>query len=827
MKFKLKDFQETAVSALLKRISLARQGVSAGVNQAIILSAPTASGKTITLAALLEYIVRGTEEHEANPQATFLWVSDSPELNAQSMDKILRASDAFPLHKLIMVDTSFDQERVSPGNVYFINTSKLGKEKLLTVQGDKRTYTFWQTVANTAKESPEDFFVIIDEAHRGMAMSPQERNRAKTIVQKFILGSEDDRMPPVPIILGMSATPQRFDELLGITDRSKNTLKITPEDVRDSGLLKDLILVQMPGRDTPGDLTLLEQATHRWVDFGKQWKKYCRDQGIEEIVKPALVVQVEDGNESILTRTDLNEAVRVIERIAGPLSDADFAHCFQEDRVVEAGGRQIRKIEASRIQDDSYVRIVFFKMSLTTGWDCPRAEVMMSFRKARDHTLIAQLIGRMIRTPLSRKIESSEVLNTVELFLPHYDNEALDQILNELRNPDAETGLGTDAEAGRNMVTYPCAAGMEDVLRFVESLPGYSIGRAAELPPVKRVMRLASRLTLEDEIDPLALDEARDVCVNVLLEVRKQLKERDPKFAERVSDAGELEIVTFGVQVGNLSSYKVGTNKVPLTPENIEDVFEQCGRAIGAGEGIHKEFWKRLCDPDNPLRPKLELYEVLCDPVTMQKLAKTATEMFDVLYKRNKLKIAALPSSQQEHYNHLLGAGKAPEVIFRKMPPELIVRKGKDVWKHHLYADSNGNFSIDLNSWEKAVIQEEMKREDFVGWFRNVDRKEWAIAVPYDDRGIKPFYPDFVIIRHEGENLVADLIDPHNSKLDDTWAKAKGLAYYANRHGHQFGRLEIVIVEGGTLKRMDVNNPSVRKKAKKFQSNNDVDALFV
>ena len=40
-----------------------------------------------------------------------------------------------------------------------------------------------------------------------------------------------------------------------------------------------------------------------------------------------------------------------------------------------------------------------------------------------------------------------------------------------------------------------------------------------------------------------------------------------------------------------------------------------------------------------------------------------------------------------------------------------------------------------------------------------------------------------------------------------------------------FGRLEIVIVEKGTLKRMDVNDPATRKNAKKFQSNNDVDAL--
>src|SRR5689334_23855465 len=46
-----------------------------------------------------------------------------------------------------------------------------------------------------------------------------------------------------------------------------------------------------------------------------------------------------------------------------------------------------------KIHDDPDVRVVFFKTSLNTGWDCPRAEVMMSFRAATDSTYIAQLVG--------------------------------------------------------------------------------------------------------------------------------------------------------------------------------------------------------------------------------------------------------------------------------------------------------------------------------------------------------------------------------------------------------------------------------------------------
>jgi type III restriction enzyme len=136
----------------------------------------------------------------------------------------------------------------------------------------------------------------------------------------------------------------------------------------------------------------------------------------------------------------LDDVVRVIERQTGELSPNEIVHCFHDKEEIQYGGRIIRRMDASRIQDSLDVKVVLFKTSLTTGWDCPRAEVMMSFRRAQDSTSIAQLVGRMVRTPLARRIESDEVLNTVELFLPHYDSDALEAVLARLRNPEEHEG---------------------------------------------------------------------------------------------------------------------------------------------------------------------------------------------------------------------------------------------------------------------------------------------------------------------------------------------------------------------------------------------------
>ena len=87
---------------------------------------------------------------------------------AAGRGKLLAVCDQVPFHRLVTVESeSLDEERLAPEHAYFINTQLLGKDKLLTKGGDKKTFTFWQTVANTIAAASDDFVLIIDEAHRG------------------------------------------------------------------------------------------------------------------------------------------------------------------------------------------------------------------------------------------------------------------------------------------------------------------------------------------------------------------------------------------------------------------------------------------------------------------------------------------------------------------------------------------------------------------------------------------------------------------------------------------------------------------------------------
>lgn len=71
---------------------------------------------------------------------------------------------------------------------------------------------------------------------------------------------------------------------------------------------------------------------------------------------------------------------------------------------------------------------------------------MMSYRVAKDATYIAQLLGRMIRTPLRMRVEVDESLNYVHLYLPHFD---ADTVVDVVRKLSEEEGgdLPTDIQA--------------------------------------------------------------------------------------------------------------------------------------------------------------------------------------------------------------------------------------------------------------------------------------------------------------------------------------------------------------------------------------------
>lgn len=177
MREKLFGFQEDALSDLHKRINSANSMLLSDAEEQVIISfsAPTGSGKTIVMTALFEDIFFGSAETQGDPDAIIVWLSDMPELNEQSRRKIESKSDKIRVRNIHTIDSVFDSEILECGNIYFLNTQKLGSDKLLTHKSDKRQYTIWETLTNTVREYKGKLYLVIDEAHRGTNVSEKPK----------------------------------------------------------------------------------------------------------------------------------------------------------------------------------------------------------------------------------------------------------------------------------------------------------------------------------------------------------------------------------------------------------------------------------------------------------------------------------------------------------------------------------------------------------------------------------------------------------------------------------------------------------------------------
>ena len=438
MKVELFPFQKRALSDIRMKTAEALGSYHrTHAPQVVSFTAPTGAGKTIIMSALIESILYGDDSYAEQPNAIIVWLSDSPQLNEQSKLKIDSKADKIRLSQCVTVtEDSFDKETFEDGHIYFLNTQKLSVTSKLTKNGDNRSYTIWETLANTVRDKSDRLYFIIDEAHRGM--QGREASKATTIMQKFIKGSDEDHIPPMPVVIGMSATTQRFNALVEGTSSTIHKAIVTADEVRASGLLKDRIVITYPEASAVNnDMAILQAAADDWKEKWEHWTQYCFEQHYA-YVNPILIIQVLNGTGGKLTDTNLDDCIAKIEERTGfKLESGQVVHTFGGTTAsLTVNGIEVRYEEPSRIADDRNIRVVFFKENLSTGWDCPRAETMMSFKHANDATYIAQLLGRMVRTPMQMHIQVDDVLNDVHLYLPYFNEETVKDVVEALQSTE-------------------------------------------------------------------------------------------------------------------------------------------------------------------------------------------------------------------------------------------------------------------------------------------------------------------------------------------------------------------------------------------------------
>ncbi|PIC70775.1 type III deoxyribonuclease [Sporosarcina sp. P16b] len=831
MRTELFPFQEEALISLHKNIELAQSTKEQfGKNSIISFSSPTGSGKTIVITKLFEEVLFGSEVNEGNKNSMFLWLSDSPELNKQTQSKIEAQSNMINVSQIIQVDQAFDKEFFEFGHIYFLNTQKLGLDKKLTSNTEEREYTIWDTIENTARQYPTNFYLVIDEAHKGTVYNANSEKKAQSIMQKFLLGSAEDKLSPVPLTIGVTATPEKFMQLIEQSESLALKVMIKPEDVRDSGLIKDRIKIAYPALAIDNKVTMLNDALTDWANKGRQWKSYFENDQDDTWVKPIMVIQVADGSKDNISKTDLALIIATIEKYLGrDLNDGELIQTFDLKSSIEIGGKVIPYVEPYRIQDDENIRFVLFKMNLSTGWDCPRAETMISYRTANDATYIAQLLGRMVRTPLARRINTNSELNSVSLFLPGYDQETVNRVVISLQESDALVPDETGTE--RTLVDYVKNTEFEELFSELNLITTYEVPRKSSLSVLKQYSRLSRLLTM-NQIDMEAQKNAYDAIVTIMRELIGEMK-TDGEF-----DLIRQTIESIGI---NQIEFNVRDNVVETTSQysltaDIVDISIAFDKLKSLFDGLNVLYWSKYSKVEkNYSQLKLEVLILSKSEKQMKKLFTFCENQFNDLYETWKFDIANQTEDIGSEFKRLLSQVENPidkPFYLPEVVGYTISEKSIEIEKH-IYVDKQSEFKIDLNGWEKDIVKTMLEKADVYAWLRNPDRKYWSMCIPYEDGGKNvPMFPDFIFIRKQHDKYVFDLLDPHDSSKNDNVPKVKGLARYAEKYWALFPRIGLIRRQKGKDKQeryylLNVSNTIVRKKVLKITTDAQLDDLFI
>jgi type III restriction enzyme len=425
-------------------------------------------------------------------------------------------------------------------------------------------------------------------------------------------------------------------------------------------------------------------------------------------------------------------------------------------------------------------------------------------------------------------MEGNDLLNSVMLFLPYYDRDQVQAVVARLQ-AEGESG-GSETGDAAEFQTLNVAKGKEPLLATYRMLPTYSGQEGRKVAHLRRALRFALELAKDGwEADALSV---RNGLRDGLLKIGDERRE-DPAFIDQVQGMSNITYRTLRVENGVLKQDDPGDlHSLAVTEQDADSVFSRS--FVTLTEDLSMSYVSARYDVENEnavyWRTKLETFLLSQDASVVSRLEGQAQHLIEEIYDKRKPDIAKLPTERQAAYRRIMQTSRDFKATEPSVPEPLRLKTDKNATAQsdHLFVNEKGTFDTRLNTWEAPVLNSARKESGFAGWLRNYARKPWSVAYTYTDSEGKtvPGYPDFVVFRTEGKNIVVDLLEPHSPKFSDSLAKAHGLCKFADEHGGKFGRIEWIKIEGSQIKRLNLNSTKVRAAVIATKIDGAIDTLF-
>ena len=343
------DFQEKAVIKLLDIVTDSRS------KQTITVKSPTGSGKTIILIDFVEeYLTK------INSRTAFIWLCPGKgDLEEQSRQKMRK----FAPHR--HTQNLFDslQNGFEAGSTTFINWELVTKKGNTSIRDSERKNLF-DRIADAHRVGIE-FIVIIDEEHSNNTA------KAKMIIDAFSAKN----------IIRVSAT--------AIENKRYEYFEIDEVDVIGEGLITKALYVNeglTDGMEVADDYDcLLDLADSKRKDIAARYKE------LGKTIRPLVLIQFPNGQP---------ETIRAVEKKL-----ESMGYTYDNGMVSIWMSEDKRDLPDNLTENDATPVFLLMKQAISTGWDCPRAKILVKLREGMSESFEIQTIGRIRRMPEAKHYE--------------------------------------------------------------------------------------------------------------------------------------------------------------------------------------------------------------------------------------------------------------------------------------------------------------------------------------------------------------------------------------------------------------------------------------
>lgn len=359
-----------------------------GNRHTLVFKAPTGSGKTVMASEMLMRLNQELAERPDAPctEVAYIWIAPN-KLHEQSYFKMKNYfTENCALRPVIYdeLDHSADGY-IKPGEILFVNWESINKDKNLMVRETENSASLYDITRRTQDEHGIPIVLVIDEEHMFGGKNAKKSEKVLATIQ-----------PKVEI--RVSATPQTNGE---------QQVNVPREKVIEEEMIKENIVLNpaLDFKDPHGSLNqhLIWLALQKRQELAEAYEAAHR-RGECGKINPLLLIQLPNDNSENLTADDSKVKDEVIATL-----DAYGINTTNGKLAIWLSGEKTDNLDIIDRPNDP-TEVLLFKQAIALGWDCPRAAVLLIFRKIESFQFSAQTVGRILRMP-EQKYYTDQRLN--------------------------------------------------------------------------------------------------------------------------------------------------------------------------------------------------------------------------------------------------------------------------------------------------------------------------------------------------------------------------------------------------------------------------------